>query len=122
MEEKRFFSRRDPRISLTIEISILQEGLTDSKKTILVNTIDISKEGFFLETTEKLPENITLVLTFSLPDQHDKIKVHGTVVWQKKEETSDSYQAGIHILDMDDKSADLMKHFFESASYYGWFY
>jgi hypothetical protein len=122
MREKKFYSRKDPRISLEINISLTVPGVEDNTRIIQANTKDISKDGLYIETPELLPLNTVLELIFHLPGSDEAVNARGMAIWQKTEPSGGMYQQGLRILEMDKKSREYMAGFFESASYYGWFY
>jgi hypothetical protein len=122
MNDKKFFSRKDPRISLEIHIQLSVPGVDNIIKKIQASTKDISKEGLFIETPELLPLNTVLDLTFHLPDNTEAVNARGVAIWQKSEPSGGLYQQGLRILEMDKKSKEFLANFFDSANYYGWFY
>jgi CheY-like chemotaxis protein len=62
--------RQAPRIPVRMRVEI-KEQIPD----LFLTSVNISESGIYLRTHEPLPENAVLHLTFTLPNDSDKIKV-----------------------------------------------
>lgn len=120
MDKSTFYSRKDPRIKIRIDISIYRN---DERPPVILETVDLSRTGICVEGDEVLPVNTPVVVNFFLPDEQEPVEATGVVSWSDPSgKTSGKSGMGIQLFDLSRESERALEVFFDSQNYYGWFF
>lgn len=107
--EKRISKRFIPTEDVEIKVLFSSENPAFLGKTFPAKSIDISKEGFCLETCRKLVKNSVLDMVINFKEQNRKYVLTGNVRWIKEMDKPDKFRAGIVLRERTDEDCDLNK-------------
>ncbi|MGB9236273.1 MAG: PilZ domain-containing protein, partial [Terriglobales bacterium] len=92
--------RRSPRLPVSSEVNVSYPGAPDLNATLN----DLSDSGTSITTARRLPEGGKVYFEFSLPGQHQLVRLSGEVAWQDA-----SGRKGIRFLDVPQASRRLIR-------------
>ena len=107
--EQRISERFIPTEDVEIKVLFSSDNPTLLGKKFPAKSIDISKEGFGLETCRKLIKNSVLDLLITFKSQQREYYLTGNVRWVKSASSSNQYKAGIVLRHRSDEKCDLNK-------------
>ena len=94
--------------------------ITESKETIVVNTIDLSSSGLRFKSQKNLPLFREISLTLALPGKTEKHKetgfnCHAIVVRSEKSHVEDAFNIALTFIDVEEKDLKVLMKFLDDS-------